>query len=484
MSDPGGVPTSTTERPGVPVGTSTNPSAGTSAPPRPDGLPPRALAPDLARGMMLLLIVLANIPWFLWGREQGISVGHPVGATGLDRVVQALMLVLVDMRALPMFALLFGYGMVQFGRAQAARETPVGRFKGMLLRRHVALLVLGALHAALLFYGDVLGTYGLLGLILTALFFLRSNRTIKVVRGIFLGLLVLVAGFMGVGGYYAWRYPEMQPTQVPGPVNVNDMESWVGSVLPRLSEWGFITGFSIFSFTVPIAILTGWLWARAGVLDRPQEHLPRLRRTAAVGLLVAWLGGVPLMLTHLGVVLSPDLGWTFMGLHMLTGVAGGLGYAAVFGLIAARVGAATGPVVTAVGSVGRRSLSAYLFQALCMAPLLAAWGLGLGGELGSAAAAGIAVLIWAISVLWCSALQRAGRRGPAEVLLRRVTYGRPASPAVQGVPPPSQPSTADMPCRSAVSQAGTSPTAHPHHLDRPPLGHPTDPPILTYPRSR
>lgn len=402
----------------------TTPGELASAPARPDGIPPRALAPDLARGMMLLLIVLANIPWFLWGREHGVSVGHPLGATGLDRVVQSLMLVLVDSRALPMFALLFGYGMVQFARSQEARGTPVRRFKAMLARRHVALLVLGALHAALLFYGDVLGVYGLLGLVLTPLLFLRSTRAITIVRGVFLGLLVLFTAFMLLSGVLARRFPdEADDVAVPAPVNVNDLESWAGSILPRLSEWGFIVGFSIFAFSVPIAILTGWLWGRKGLLDRPQDHLPTLRRTALIGLPVAWLGGIPMMLVHTGALWTPDLSWAFMGLHMLTGLAGGLGYAALFGLLAARLGRSPGPVPTAIAAVGRRSLSAYLWQALCMAPLLAAWGLGWGGTLGSAAAAGIAVAIWLVSVVWCAMLERAGRRGPAEVLLRSVTYG-------------------------------------------------------------
>ncbi|MDO5504081.1 MAG: DUF418 domain-containing protein [Actinomycetia bacterium] len=390
----------------------------------------RAVAPDLARGVMLLLIVLANIPWFLWGRDHGVTLGHPIGATGLDALVQSLMIVFVDSRALPMFALLFGYGMVQFAHAQDRRGTSLRAVKGMLLRRHVALVVLGALHAAVLFYADVLGTYGFLGLILAPLLFHRTTRTLKIVRGILVGLLTLFAGFMALMGWLTQAFPEEAGNVViPAPANVSDIDSWAGSILPRLSEWGFITVFSIVALAVPIAILTGWIWAREGVLDRPQDHLPRLRRTALIGLPVAWLGGIPMMLTHTGIVWAPELSWAFMGVQMLTGLAGGLGYAACFGLLAARLtrtdtaaASTASPVIRALTAVGRRSLSAYLWQALIMAPLLTAWGLGLGGTMGSAIAAGIAILIWLASVAWCLALDKAGRRGPAEVLLRRVTY--------------------------------------------------------------
>ncbi|WP_130011703.1 DUF418 domain-containing protein [Serinicoccus sediminis] len=405
--------------------------------------PPRALAPDLARGFMLLLIVLANIPWFLYGVQHGLSVGHPVGATGVDRVVQTLMIVLVDARALPMFALLFGYGMVQFARAQEARGTPLAGFRAMLRRRHVALVVIGTMHAALLWYGDVLGPYGILGLVLVPLLFWRSTRAIKVVRGVLVGLLALFAAFTVASGVSLLSLPqESWDTAVwmPATTDANGISSYAASVLPRLSEYAFILGFTAFSFSVPAAILTGWLWAREGVLDRPADHVPRLRRTALVGLPVAWLGGVPLMLVHTGVWLTPELSFMFIGVQMLTGLAGGLGYAAVFGLVAARLqtrsgatepdaageaaeGAAPGPVTGALAAVGRRSLSAYLWQSVVMAPLMAAWGLGVGGRIGSAGAAAIAILIWLASVGLCAWLDRAGRPGPAEVVLRRVTYG-------------------------------------------------------------
>ena len=48
----------------------------------------RALAPDLARGFMLLMIVLANTPWYLYGKTHGLSAIHPDEGSALDRAVQ------------------------------------------------------------------------------------------------------------------------------------------------------------------------------------------------------------------------------------------------------------------------------------------------------------------------------------------------------------------------------------------------------------
>jgi uncharacterized membrane protein YeiB len=58
------------------------------------------------------------------------------------------------------------------------------------------------------------------------------------------------------------------------------------------------------------------------------------------------------------------------------------------------------------------------------APLLSDWGLGLGGRLSTTQAAVLAVAVWLVTVAVAVALQRAGRRGPFEVALRRIAYGR------------------------------------------------------------
>jgi uncharacterized protein len=55
--------------------------------------------------------------------------------------------------------------------------------------------------------------------------------------------------------------------------------------------------------------------------------------------------------------------------------------------------------------------------------LLPAWTLGLGVRLTVAQVAGLAVGIWLVLLLAAVASARVGYRGPAEVLLRRLTYG-------------------------------------------------------------
>ena len=58
--------------------------------------------------------------------------------------------------------------MVQLFRRQVDAGTPVTVARRLLRRRNLWLLVFGFVHAALLWYGDVLGAYGLAGLVMVA----------------------------------------------------------------------------------------------------------------------------------------------------------------------------------------------------------------------------------------------------------------------------------------------------------------------------
>src|SRR3954465_11733938 len=110
----------------------------------------RALAPDLARGAMLLFIALANAANFAFAGQPGLD-GTP---HGFQRVINFLMTTLVDSRAYPVFAVMFGYGLVQLTRRHRAAGTDE---RPILMRRNIALIVFGLAHATLLYFGDFLG---------------------------------------------------------------------------------------------------------------------------------------------------------------------------------------------------------------------------------------------------------------------------------------------------------------------------------------
>ena len=392
----------------------------------------RALAPDLARGVMLLMIVLANTPWYLYGRTAGLSTIHPEGGTVADQVTQLLIMTFIDSRVYPMFAFLFGYGMVQLYTRQVASGLPAKAARRLLQKRNLWLLIFGAVHAALLWFGDVLGAYGLAGLIMVAIFFKRKDQTLLVWFAALAGFLLSGIIVALAAAPFAARAPASAATEsfLASVADISGIESYPASIVARLAFWVFLVLFQgVLTLVVPAVLLAAFWAARRRILEEPGRHLPLLRRVAVVGLSVGWAFGLLHGLDHLGLLgVPPQLFWVFSVTQSASGLLGGLGYVALFGLLGHRMAirrTSPGPLTVGVTAVGKRSLSCYLAQSVVCAPLLAAWGLGLGGWFGSAQVALFAIGVWLLTLVLAYAQERAGQRGPAEVLLRRLVYGPP-----------------------------------------------------------
>ena len=390
----------------------------------------RAVAPDLARGWMLLLIVMSNTGFHLWAAEHGASGWHPVDGSFADRVTQFLMITMVDLRIYPLFAFLFGYGMMQLFARQTAAGTPPRAAVALLRRRSLWLVALGCLHAALFLAGDILSFYGVVSLVLGWLFVRRSNRTLLVFSAISVSLLLLQAApavwAVATGDLGTLGEPATEASTV---VYASGEQDVIAAAGRRLQTWLFLVGAGAVSWPFTPHILLGFWAARRRVLEEPHHHRRLLWWTAVVGLAIGWLGGLPAALAHVGVLDVPPAAVSETGalalIHDTTGLGGGLGYVAVFGLVASRMSdrVRRSRATVAVTAVGKRSLSCYLAHSAIFAPILAAWGLGLGARLGSATMALFAVGVWLVTVLGAYALERTGRRGPAEVVLRRLVYG-------------------------------------------------------------
>lgn len=389
----------------------------------------RTLSPDLARGFMLLLIAVANVWVFQWGQEPS-SLGFMIKPVSvIDKVVVFLRTVLVDQRALPLFAFLFGYGMVQFSRSRYARGFEGIVIRRMLRRRHWGMLLFGFLHAALLFEGDILGSYAIIALFWGWIFFRRTNKTLTIVFWVFIacGILTLLANISAGLAILSEKVPaEYLATDTTVRLVSTGTPGYLDSILQRLQFWVTSAPVAAFmAFNVMSMVILGWKLARQRFLEEPK--LERLKKGAWLGLGIGWIGGIPSALNQIG-VLNLNIGFD-ASLHffsMMTGVAGGYGYVCLIGLIASRIessGKTMGWFITGVVGLGKRSLSGYLGQSVLFAVLLPAWTFGLGSKLGVATASLYAIAVWVVTVVIAYFIEKSGRRGPFEVLLRRLTYG-------------------------------------------------------------
>jgi len=141
---------------------------------------------DMVRGFALFGILITNAavltgvltsdgpltPVRLWSHDQA-----------LDRIADGVVHGLFTGRFYLLFAILFGYAFTR-QLAAARRAGTVGAWR--TIRRCGALLVLGAGHAALLWIGDILMLYGILGLVLLLLHRLSSRSALALGAALYL----------------------------------------------------------------------------------------------------------------------------------------------------------------------------------------------------------------------------------------------------------------------------------------------------------
>ena len=369
----------------------------------------RLLTPDLARGVMLLLIALAHSRMLHAG---GNAYTAPAGGGPFDVAVQAVLTSLVDGRTSPLFGLLFGYGLVQMTRRYSGPDGDPASARRLIRRRGLWLIVFGVVHVVLLYSGDVISSYG----VITVLFagaVVWSGRRLWTIAAIALVGGSALTAVLQLGGGVA----------PPLPVGTTLLDS----ALTRT------TGLPILLILAPIGVAPVFIgiWAaRMRLLEQPERFRPLLRRVAVLGFPIAVLGALPITLQAVDVWHPQSTAVIAAGftLFSITGLVGGVAYAALIALVAIRIGDRRGPVTMALVACGRRSMTFYIAQSPFWLVLIEPSLIGLHGELGAATAAGIAIAIWVVTVIMADLLQRAGLRGPAEALIRRLTYGpRPAA---------------------------------------------------------
>ena len=369
----------------------------------PTGLTARRVTPDLARGLMLALIAMANAHLYLVDRPIGYR-GYPDGLVGGDRIVAVVQVVLIDGRVYPLFAALVGYGL-----ARLADRAP----ESVLRRRGVVLIGVGALHGLLLFPGDIIGAYGLVVLLIAPVVATgpaaASSRGLLAVAGAIAAFGVLLSAGQGT--------PQLVPTvpSIAAPT--------VGAFLAaHPGEWFATTLFSAL-LTAP-AVLAGVVIARTGTLDAPAAHRRRLALWAAGGLAASVVLGLPLALAVVDDWVPASAVAALVGAaHTAGGYAGALGLLGVMGLL----GSVSWPGRDLIAAAGTWSMTLYLSQSVVFVAVFATVAGGWGASAGLTTATLVGLVTWLAGMLVAGLLARAGHRGPAELAVRRLTYPRERS---------------------------------------------------------
>mgnify|MGYP000149052838 CR=1 FL=1 len=158
--------------------------------PAPIATPERTVLLDVIRGFALGGVFLSNA--YIWMSGMIMlprdTVQAAMSAT-LPKVIDAIYVILVGGKFMTIFTFLFGLGLsVQFSRAEQRQDSAVKRY----IRRCLTMILFGALHLSLLWYGDITHVYALIGLFVL-LFRNRSTKTL-VIWGLLISLLGVPIG--------------------------------------------------------------------------------------------------------------------------------------------------------------------------------------------------------------------------------------------------------------------------------------------------
>ena len=151
---------------------------------------------DVLRGIAILGILIMNIQSFSMIGAAYINPTAYGDLTGMNKWVWVLSHVFADQKFMTIFSILYGAGIVLITKKAESKERLA---VGLHYRRTFWLLVIGLMHAYLLWYGDILVTYGLCALVVF-LFRKASPRKLLII-----GLLVISVAsvlYFFLGGQY------------------------------------------------------------------------------------------------------------------------------------------------------------------------------------------------------------------------------------------------------------------------------------------
>lgn len=409
----------------------------------PSSLPATERLPtlDILRGFALMGILIMNMPSFSYsGFTEADGSRHWPGA--VDQFAEQLRDLLFSGKFNSLFSLLFGIGFtIQFARMEAAAPETASR---LYLRRLLVLAGLGLAHASLLWFGDVLHIYAVLGIVL--LFGLRrvSDRTVLVLIGLCL-LFPLVTGALRQLVFT----PEMVAARTQQMLALgasNNAAFGQGGYLDAVREnlrllafdygnvqslWNNLGWYVSMGLTMLIGLLAG----RRRWVQRVPELMPTIRRCTWWALFVGLGCGVAFtVIFALNRTPGPSLIKTIGSLcYGFSRLATMIFYVLV---IVRWSQTETGRRwLSPLAAAGRMPLTNYLMQSLICTTLFYNWGFGLWDRVGPALGFVLSLAIFfCIQVPWSLWWLRRHERGPMETLWARLTYGRKPAAALKAQP--------------------------------------------------
>ena len=378
---------------------------------------------DALRGIAVLGILMMNVQGYAMSPLAYDDPTMQMDLGGANLTVWAIANLFFQLKFITLFSTLFGAGiamMVERSGGDTARHR----------RRMLWLLAIGAVHAYLVWWGDVLVSYALLGLIAVKLRNLPARQ--QVLWGL---VLIGVSAVIMVGGAWAGALLDTatgngeQDATLTGLVTAQTGAYRSGYINSLLWNIGFalmgqIGGLITIGPRLLGLMLIGMALYKSGFLSAGWSAA-RYALIAAVGV------GVGLVISAIGTfsMIAGGFDATAIAISSTAGYFGSLvlamGYASAVMLAARAGGKLLKPVIDLFAATGRMAFTNYLAQSLIMTAIFVGPpGLGLFGTVERVGQLKLVLAVWAVQLIWSVLWLSVFRYGPMEWVWRSLTYGR------------------------------------------------------------
>jgi uncharacterized protein len=379
----------------------------------------RILSLDVIRGIAVMGIFSVNVVGMAM-IEYAYFYPPAFGFDALgDRIVWAGNFLVVDGRFRALFSILFGASMVLV----MERAVASGREAWQVhYPRMAVLLLFGLAHYYLLWWGDILANYALVGMI-AYLFWRLPTRWLLLVSVASLSLMYLPSNVDNVGQLTAPPVESLAKADAvqPSPeqqlaADIAENKRAHASIATHLTfvvehqPWRPFASVLEYGFETLGLMLLGMAGYKSGFLTGSWSRR-RYVQVAAATLVPAFAYYAFVVAQTLRTDFAQALYWPWgWGLPTYLHPLAALGYAAVIILLVAR----PGPVGERFAAVGRAAFTNYLGSTLVGTLLFYRFGFGLFGELSRGEAWLIVPLVWAVMLLWSKWWLERFRYGPFE----------------------------------------------------------------------
>lgn len=388
---------------------------------------------DILRGFALFGILLVNMAIFSYPFQTIVFPADPA-MPWYDWFATWLIHFLGEGKFYALFSLLFGLGMFLLMERIEARGR---KFAPFYMRRLLALLLIGIVHAFLIWPGDILIIYALLGFPLL-LFRKAKQRTLLIwaVILIALPLLFYVAarGLIALGSMTPEGAQQIQlgfdqaeagyRAELARASQVYPSGNFIEITNQRIADYLSLGLTSIFvlGFNILAMFLVGVWFGRRRIFNDLAAQRPFFRKLLIWGLIVGLIGNAIYATLIMGVPrynLSTEL--------VIAMIAQGIGapllmlaYVSAICLLALRP--AWGRRLQALAPVGQMALTNYLLQSIIATTIFYGYGLALFGKVGAAWGIVLTVVIYLLLIPFSHWWMKRFLYGPAEWLWRSMTY--------------------------------------------------------------